>query len=67
MIPKSADTAMRDFYQEVLEDFARRLFNKFNYKFPGFNGERIDFLKEVLNFHIILVNEGKNGKPPRNV
>ena len=43
----TANKAMKDFYDRVIEDFGSRLYNKFNNKEQGFDTERIDQIKMV--------------------
>ena len=49
--------SMRDFYEKVIDDFGRRLYNKFNNKEPGFDTERIDQIKNVISTNIQLIKQ----------
>lgn len=47
----NSNMSMEEFYEQVIEDFGSRLFNKFNNKEQGFDPDRIDQIKNVLLPH----------------
>lgn len=53
---------MHGFYENVIKDFGKRLYDNLASKEQELDSERIDAMKNVLYFRY-LVDSKKNGKP----